>query len=108
VSDNQTRCQRKTAQILLTSLGLGVVLAIPASAIECVRGFQRVQGNLIATPYCQDDLLAHVASEYGMHAGAANIRNNPNYKKEVCLLVGQDIRVQEHCQEVLPQGRGVR
>ena len=38
------------------------------------------------------DQLAQVANDYGMHATADYIRNNPNYMREVCLLVGPDIR----------------
>lgn len=108
MSDSRTQRHPKTASIVAMTFGLGVVLAVPASAIECVNGFQRSGGNLIATPYCQDALLAKVANEYGMPASAAHIRNNPNYKKEVCRLVGQDIRVQEHCLDVLPHPRGAR
>jgi hypothetical protein len=108
MADNQARRRATTAPIFLIALGLGCVLAIPASAIECLNGFQRVQGNLISTPYCQSDQLAQVANDYGMHATADHIRNNPNYMREVCLLVGQDIRVQNYCQQVLPEGRGVR
>ena len=55
----------------------------PASAaIACKDGYQRVQGNYIATPYC------------------------PNYKRQVCLTVGNDIRVQEICRTVNPTIRG--
>lgn len=74
-----------------------IIFATPASAIDCVRGFQRVQGNLIATPYCQDQYLAQVAREYSIRASASKIRNNPNYKKEVCRTVFNDIRVQTTC-----------
>ncbi|HMN38034.1 MAG TPA: hypothetical protein PKD49_10070 [Hyphomicrobium sp.] len=82
-------------------------LASPAQArIICHNGFQKVGGNLISTPYCQDELLAEVAREYGMRASAARIRNNPNYKREVCRLVGADIRVSEHCMNESPRSRG--
>jgi hypothetical protein len=79
---------------------LGALAALSSSAvaaIKCEKGFQRVQGNLIATPYCQDEYLAQVAREYGFKASAAKIRNNPNYKKELCRFVFSDIRVQTTC-----------
>jgi hypothetical protein len=80
------------------ALGAAAALAAPAAAaIKCEKGFQRVQGNLIATPYCQDQYLAQVARQYGFKASAAKIRNNPNYKKELCRFVFNDIRVQETC-----------
>ena len=83
------------------------VLAAPAEArIVCKNGFQAVGGDLIATPYCQDALLAQVAREYGMSASPARVRNNPNYKREVCRFVGNDIRVSEHCMQENPGFRG--
>lgn len=78
-------------------LGMAATFASPAAAIKCVNGFQRVQGNLIATPYCQDQYLAKVARQYGFRASAARIRNDPNYKKELCRFVFNDIRVQTTC-----------
>jgi hypothetical protein len=75
-----------------------IIVATPASAIDCVGGYQRVQGNLIATPYCQDEQLAQVAREYGISASGAKIRNNPNYKKEICRTVWTDNRVQITCE----------
>ena len=75
------------------------------AAIKCFDGYQKVQGNLLATPYCQDDLLATVARQYGMKASAAAIRDNPNYKREICRLVGRDIRISDTCNSVNPNGR---
>lgn len=72
-------------------------LAGPAAAITCHNGSQRVQGNWIATPYCQDLYLAQVARERGYPASVEKIRNNPNYKKELCRGVFTDIRVSDTC-----------
>lgn len=83
------------------------VAASPAkAAIKCENGYQRVQGNLISTPYCQDALLAAVARQYGFKTSAAAIRENPNHKREICRFVGRDIRVQEGCITANPNGRG--
>jgi len=83
-----------------------MIVATPASAVDCVRGYQRVQGNLILTPYCQDQQLAQVAREFGMRVSASEIRNNPNYKKEICRTVFTDIRVQMTCENAgVPEGR---
>ncbi|MGE0053060.1 MAG: hypothetical protein AB7S74_02520 [Hyphomicrobium sp.] len=90
-----------------TLAGLVLLPAVPSQArIVCKDGFQNVAGSMIATPYCQDDLLAKVAREYGMKASAARIRENPNYKREVCRLVGADIRVSEHCMNDSERSRG--
>ena len=73
-------------------------LATPALAIDCVRGYQRVGGQWIATPYCQDQQLAEVARQYGLRASGSKIRNNPNFKIEICRTVFNDIRVQITCE----------
>ena len=86
------------ASLRFTPAIAAIIVATPASAIDCVRGYQRVQGNLIATPYCQDEQLAQVAREYGIRASGAKIRNNPNYKKEICRTVWTDNRVQITCE----------
>ena len=94
----------------LTRVALSLLAAIlvigtarPADAkIECHKGAQRVQGEWLVTPYCQDAYLAEVAREYGVKASAPAIRNNPNLRREVCLIVGNDIRVQQTCIEVEP------
>lgn len=70
--------------------------------IVCNNGYQKIGGTQMATPYCQDALLAQVAREHGMKATAAHIRENPNYKREVCRFVGSDIRVSEHCLQEMP------
>ena len=91
------------AALALTAIGV----AGPANAggIQCNNGNQLVAGNYISTPYCRDELLARVAREYGMKAPAEKIRYNPNFKREVCRFVGQDIRVQDNC---LNEAPGIR
>jgi hypothetical protein len=92
--------------IMAAALVMGMSLAAqPAAAITCKNGFQLVQGSYLATPYCQDALLAVVARQYGMSASASAIRENPNYKRHVCRLVGRDIRVQETCIDANSYGR---
>jgi hypothetical protein len=85
----------------------GLVPAAPALArITCANGYQLVQGSYLATPYCQDALVADVAREFGIKASAAAIRNDPLFKRQVCRTIGRDIRVQEACIPVNPGVRG--
>lgn len=56
-----------------------------------------VGGQLINTPYCEDNYLAEVAREYGMRVSAAQVRNDPSVKERVCRLIGQDNRAQNAC-----------
>jgi hypothetical protein len=73
---------------------------LPASAeIKCQDGSQLVQGNWLATPYCQDKLLSQVANARGFKTSFAAIRNNPNHKKELCRSLYTDIRVQMTCMD---------
>ena len=98
---------QKCTAIVWASAALAFV-AISGGAeakIACSNGYQNVQGAWLATPYCQDDLVAKVARQYGMTTSAAAIRNNPNYKRQVCRLVGQDIRIKDSCDLVNPHGR---
>ena len=88
--------QLKTATRVAVLLAAAVA-AGPAAAITCHNGSQQVQGNWIATPYCQDLYLAQVARERGYPAALDKIRNNPNYKKELCRSVFTDIRVTDTC-----------
>lgn len=94
------------ALALLVATGPSVVPAPAHAKIVCRDGYQTVGGSQIATPYCQDELLARVARDHGMKASSARIRDNPNYKREVCRFVGHDIRVSQHCQNETPSFRG--
>jgi hypothetical protein len=81
-------------------------IAGPAEArIKCVNGYQIVNGSPIATPYCQDELVAHVARGYGIKVSAATIRNNPNIKRDVCRNIGRDNRIFIACIDANPVGR---
>jgi len=81
----------------------------PASAaIKCKRGSQLVGGRWIATLYCQDKYSAEVARKSGFKASAAKIRNNPNYKKNLCQYLYSDLRAQQACLDAgVPQLFGI-
>jgi hypothetical protein len=81
-------------------------LATPATAVICRDGTQNVKGNWLITPYCQDVLLTKVAQENGLPASLDKIRNNNNYKKEICRTVFTDIRVTDTCRDAgIPEYR---
>lgn len=94
---------------LVLAISLAAVAGLgggPAdAAIKCVNGFQIVGGSPIATPYCQDALVAQVAQEHGLEVSAAQIRNNPNLKRNVCQYVGRDNRVHIACIDANSVGR---
>lgn len=97
---------RSALAAILIASGVALTSVGPAeAAIKCVNGAQLVSGSYIITPYCQDKLLAQVAREYGHRVSFAEIRDNPNSKRIVCLHVGRDIRVYENCITVNPTGR---
>lgn len=74
--------------------------------IVCKEGYQVVQGSALATPYCQDNLVAAVARANGINVSDAEIRNNPNLKRHVCSLVGRDIRIYQACIDSFSGRRG--
>lgn len=90
---------------------LAVPMALLASAqsaearIKCVNGNQIVNGVPLATPYCQDELVAKVAREHGIKVSAASIRENPNLKRNVCQHVGRDNRIYLACIDANSVGR---
>lgn len=96
------------ARLLRGALFAAAVTAIsaPAHAIECDGNFQiQKSGNLIATPYCQDEYLAAVAREYGMRVSGREIRRNYSLKSKACRLVGYDNRVRDTCANYLYKNR---
>lgn len=85
----------------------GLTTSAGAGGFVCKNGNQLVQGSWLATPYCQDALVAQVAHEYGFSATAAQVRNNPMFKQHLCRFIGQDIRIKDTCSLVTPvPGRG--
>ncbi|MEJ2117360.1 MAG: hypothetical protein P8Y67_00775 [Alphaproteobacteria bacterium] len=79
-------------------ISLFVMTALPAYAIQCDGNFQvQNNGRRIATPYCEDRMLAKVAREYGMRVSTRAIRNNPSEKERACRFVGGDNRVRDTC-----------
>lgn len=97
--------KRFVAQTMaIVALGVMTIGYLPAEArVVCSKGFRVVNGQPLATPYCQDLYLAQVAREYGSRVTAREILNNPNTRREVCQFVGQDIRVKDHCDLIVPR-----
>lgn len=87
---------RRLMQVVVFVAGIGLV-PMSASAITCKGEYQVVQGQLLATPYCQDNYLAKIAQQYGTRVSGREIRNNPNKKAEVCRFMGHDSRVSHIC-----------
>lgn len=97
----------------IASIALAAVVALAgaaaqpaAAAIKCNGPYQIVQGNEIATPYCEDNYIAYVASHYhGIAVSPRAVRQNPNLKRDICRRIGHDIRVKAYCLEYLYERR---
>lgn len=90
------------AGLCLSSIGF----TSPAAArIQCDGPYQLIEGSKVATPYCQDAYLAHVARSYGSSVSAEGIRHNPNLKESVCRFMGADIRVKDICSGLRDEDR---
>jgi hypothetical protein len=74
--------------------------------IDCQNGYQRVAGNLISSPYCQDDLIARVAATYGINTSGTRLRADHGHKREVCRFIGRDVRLYEACVLTAPSVKG--
>lgn len=99
----QIRCHRVLATLCLSSV---VALTNPAAArIQCDGPYQIIQGSKVATPYCEDSYLAHVARSYGSGVTPEAIRHNPNLKESVCRFMGADIRVKDICSGLRDEDR---
>jgi hypothetical protein len=92
----------------IACIALSVMTAIPAHAIKCDGNYQvQRDGRRIATPYCQDNMLARVAREHGMRVSSRAIRNNPSVKERACRFVGHDNRVRDTCAPYRGDGDGI-
>jgi hypothetical protein len=67
------------------------------AAIVCHDDFQVVNGQEIATPYCQDRTLAQVSRSHGREVSDAAVRDNPALKDELCRQFDSDIRAKGAC-----------
>ncbi len=102
-----TRSPLAAAMLAAVAMLAGMIVgpSVASAAIVCRDGAQLVSGSYLITPYCQDMLLAQVAREHGFKVSFADIRDNPNTKRNICVYVGRDIRVQENCLTANPTGR---
>ncbi len=97
--------RRATFAALAAVLVMSAWMSPAEARIKCVNGNQIVQGAPLATPYCQDELVAQVAREHGMKVSGSAVRKNPHVKRDVCRFVGRDIRIQLACADANSMGR---
>jgi hypothetical protein len=96
------------------SLACFGVLALAASAtpaaarIQCQGNFQISKYGPIATPYCEEEQIAHVAQSYGWKVTADKVHNDPLTKVYVCQILGYDNRLKGSCAGYGPENRGPR
>ena len=96
-----------TRSLILTGVIAATILWVVDSAdarIICRGAYQIVQGQPIATPYCEDAYLAEVAQEYGMRVTASAIRSSPATKQRVCRVIGHDNRARSACAQYRDDG----
>jgi|GEM_PF-4509515 len=67
--------------------------------LTCKGPYQVVQGNLIATPPCENSYIAKVARSYGYKVSAKQVRNNIHKKIEICQHIGHDSRISDYCNQ---------
>ncbi len=90
----------KTSSVRLSAAVLFALTAFasPASAaIWCDGQFQIVNGYPVATPFCENHLLAQVARSYGARTSTDYLANSSSEKQQICNFVGFDSRVGTIC-----------
>jgi hypothetical protein len=88
-------CSRKVLSVLLI---LHTVSAKPANAgIVCDGAFQIVDGHAVATPYCEDEQLARSLRARGVKTSGAEVRANPELKREICLMASSEPSLDAAC-----------
>jgi hypothetical protein len=92
----------------LAIIGLAAVAApMPAEArIQCQGNFQITKYGPIATPYCEEEQIAHVAQSRGFNVSAAEVHSNPLKKVYLCQVIGYDNRLKGSCAGYGPDSYG--
>jgi hypothetical protein len=92
----------------LAIIGLSAVAApMPAEAhIQCQGNFQMSKYGPIATPYCEEEQIAHVAQSRGFNVSAAEVHSNPLKKVYLCQVIGYDNRLKGSCAGYGPDSFG--
>ena len=92
------------------TLGAAALVGVASQPVQarivCDGVFQIVQGQPVATPYCESQNLTKVARGYGMRVTVDQIRYSESTKASVCQAIGHDLRVRSACQGYLNQGGG--
>lgn len=103
------------ATLTLAAMGGAMLVAFTAvtpadAAIRCQGRFQwnSAAGAWIASPYCEDNLIAAVARRHGMRVSNRAVRQNPNIKEEACRFAGSDNKIYDLCAGLLPEDHGLR
>lgn len=90
-------------------LVLALLATTPAAArVQCQGNFQISKFGPIATPYCEEEQIAHVAQSYGWKVTAAKVHSDPLTKVYVCQILGSDTRLKGSCAGYGPENRGAR
>ncbi len=84
-----------------------VVVPTANAGIRCNDEFQIFKsGDLLATPWCEDQYIARIARQYGRKVSNRMMRQNPNLKEEVCQIIGHDYRLNLICHQNGSTDRG--
>ncbi len=86
-----------SAVISLSVLGLALAAGTASAQPACDGDFALVDGNWIATRYCQRAEAQKVAAEEHMKISASPIANNEETPSDFCQRNSDDIRTSTYC-----------
>ena len=93
----------RTSKIaLVATLALSCAApALPASAaIRCDGGYQINSQGEFESPYCQERLLSQLSG-----VPVETIRRSWSAEQNACRFVGNDIRIMQFCNGIVPRNR---
>lgn len=89
---------QRSIKVLSVLVMAHAVSVMPAEAgIVCDGEFQIVDGQAVATPYCEDEQLARSLRARGVKTSGAAVRANPELKREICLMASGEPSLDAAC-----------
>lgn len=83
----------------LAAATLCLAISPAGAALRCKGPYLQTRSGEVRTLFCEDEYLAQVARTRGDTVTGAQIRASFSLKGQVCRLVGNDIRVDDICNQ---------
>jgi len=75
---------RYIALIPLVMVGFGALVKPAKAHITCDDEFQIINGQRLATPYCEAEQLARASRSHGVMISGETVRKDPKVREDLC------------------------